>query len=137
MSLEHPKFLRKYVVPDGSLGSSIVQPTITTANYEMKPAFFQFIAQNQFADTEMENPNDHLAEFVNKYGTMKYQGIFDEQRKLICFPYSLRGEAKDWLRSEGPNKYRTQEALSKAFLARFLAPAKISKLRNDITSFRQ
>ena len=87
---------------DGSLGSSIVQPTITAANYEIKPAFFQFITQNAF--TEMENPNDHLDEFVNKCGTGKYQGISDEQMNLICFPYSLRGEARDWLRSEGPNK---------------------------------
>ena len=89
-------------MPDGSLGSSIVQPTITTANSEIKPAFFQFKL-----GTEMENPNDHLDEFVNKCSTIKYQGISDEQLKLICFPYSLLGEARDWLRSEGRNNYRT------------------------------
>ena len=95
MALEHPKSLQEYAIPDRSLGSSIVQPTITTANYEIKPAFFQFIAQNQFVGAEMENPNDHLDEFVNKCGTVKYQGISDEQMKLICFPYSLLGEARD------------------------------------------
>ena len=57
--------------------------------------------------------------------------------KLICFPYSLRGEARDWLRFEEPNKYHTWETLSKAFLAQFFSPAKTAKLRNDITSFHQ
>ena len=137
MTEEHPKSLLEYAMPDGSLGSCIVQPTITAANYEIKPASFQLIAQNQFPGIEMENPNDHLDEFMNKCSTVKYQGIFDEQMKLICFPYSLLGEARDWLRSEEPNKYRTWEALSKAFLARLFSPAKTTKLRNDITSFRQ
>ena len=59
MTVEHRKSLREYVMPDGSLGSSIVQPIITAANYEIKPAFFQFIAQNYFFSIEMENPNDH------------------------------------------------------------------------------
>ncbi|XP_057529858.1 uncharacterized protein LOC130808399 [Amaranthus tricolor] len=113
MAVEHPKSLREYAMLDGCLG------------------------RNQLAGTEMENPNDHLDEFVNKCGTVKYQGISNEQMKLICFPYSLCGEARDWLRSEGPNKYRTWEALSKAFVARFFSPAKTAKLRNDITSFRQ
>ena len=137
MVVEHPKCLWEYAMPDGSLGSSIVQPAITAANYEIKLAFFQFIVQNQFFGSEMEHTNDHLDEFVNKCGTVKYQGISNEQMKLICFPYSLRGEARDWLRSEGPNKYRTGEALSKAFLARFFSLAKTAKLRNDITSFRE
>ena len=44
MTVEHPKSLRENAMPNGSLGSSIVQPTITTTNYENKPAFFQFIA---------------------------------------------------------------------------------------------
>ena len=136
MTKEHSKSLQEYAMPDGSLGSSIVQPTITAANYEVKPAFFQFIAQNQFAGTEIENPNDHVDEFVNKCGTVKCQRVSEEQMKLICFPYSLCGEARDWLRSRGPNKYRTWEALSKDFLALFFSPAKTSKLRNDITSFR-
>ena len=82
---EHPKSLRDYAMPNGSLGLGIVQPTITAARYEIKPAFFKFIAQNKFAGTEMENPNNHLDEFVNKCGTVKYKGISDEQMKLICF----------------------------------------------------
>ena len=117
MAEEHPKSLRKYAMPHGSLRSSIVQPTITSTNYEIKPAFFEFITQNQFAGTKMENPNDHVDEFVNKCCIVKYQGLSDEQIKLICNPYSLCGEARVWLRSEGPNKYYTWEVLSKAFLA--------------------
>ena len=85
MAAKHPKYLWEYAIPDGSLGSSIIQPTITAAYYEIKPAFFQFFAQNQFARTKMENPNDHIDEFVNKCSTVKYQGISNEQMKLICF----------------------------------------------------
>lgn len=55
---------------------------ITAAQYEFKPAFFQFISQNQFTGTELENPNDHLKEFQAKCGTVKYQGISDEAMKL-------------------------------------------------------
>ena len=117
MEEKHIKSLREYSMPNGSLGLSIVQLTITATNYENKASFFQFITQDQFAGSEMKNPNDHLDEFMNKCGIVKYQGISDEQMKVICFPYSLRGEARACLRSEGPNKYCTWEPLSKAFLA--------------------
>ena len=84
-------------MPDRSLGSSIRQSTITTANYEIKTTFFQFIVYNQFVGTVMVNPNNHLDEFVNKCGTVQYKGISNESMKLIFFSYSLYGEAQDWL----------------------------------------
>ena len=72
---------------------------------------------------------------MGKCATVKYLGISEKHLRLVCFPYSLRSEAKDWLNAEDRDKYTTWDDLSKSFQARFFSPAKTARLRNDITQF--
>ena len=132
------KSMREYALPDiTSLGSSIVWPTITATHYKIKPLFLNFISQDQFSSTDLECPLTHLEEFMGKCATTMDIGITDEQLRMICFPYSLQGEARDWLRVEDKGKYATWEALVQDFTFHFLPPAKVAKLQNAILQFHQ
>ena len=75
--------------------SSIVNPTITTNNFELKPSLLQLVQQNQFAGLATENPNQHLKVFIQLADTLKANGATPVAIRLRLFPFSLRGKAHD------------------------------------------
>ncbi|XP_058784452.1 uncharacterized protein LOC131659258 [Vicia villosa] len=79
--------------------SSIVNPTLTTKNFELKPALLQLVQQNQFAGLATENPNQHLKVFIQLADTLKANAATSKAIRLRLFPFSLRGKARDWLDS--------------------------------------
>ena len=117
--------------------SSIVNPAITTNNFELKPSLLQLVQQNQFAGLATENPNQHLKAFIQLADTLKANGATSEAIRLRLFPFSLRGKAHDWLDSLPANSITTWEDLRRVFLARYFPPSKTAILRNLITRFTQ
>ncbi|XP_058733157.1 uncharacterized protein LOC131604752 [Vicia villosa] len=97
--------------------SSIVNPAITTNNFELKPSLLQLVQQNQFAGFATENPNQHLKVFIQLVDTLKANGATSEEICLRLFPFSLRGKAHDWLDSLPSNSITTWEDLRRVFLA--------------------
>ena len=69
--------------------------------------------------------------------TVKYNGVSDDAIWLRLFPFSLKEKAKHWLILESPDSITSWDDLSNKFLARFFPPAKVAKLRIDISSFYQ
>ncbi|XP_058769282.1 uncharacterized protein LOC131643146 [Vicia villosa] len=117
--------------------SSIVNPSITTNNLELKPSILQLVQQNQFAGLASENQNQHLKAFIQLADTLKENGAPLEEIRLRLFPFSLRGKAHDWLDSLSANSITTWEDLRRVFLARYFPPSKAAFLRNLITRFTQ
>ena len=68
---------------------------------------------------------------------MKYNGVSDDAIRLLLFPFSLKDKSKHWLISEPSNSITSWDDLSNKFLARLFPPAKVEKLRIDISSFYQ
>ena len=80
--------------------SSIVRPAIAANNFELKPNTIQMIQQFvQFDGLQDEDPNAHLANFLEFCDTFKINGISDDAICLRLFPFSLRNKAKQWLNS--------------------------------------
>ncbi|KAL2936717.1 UPF0051 protein in atpA 3'region [Bienertia sinuspersici] len=135
---QQPRSLREYGMPDANgVLSSIVRPKVAATHFELKPQFIQFISQDSYAGLANENPVDHLSRFLEKCDTMKLTNVSSDAIRLRLFPFSLRDDAKEWLNDEGANKYTTWDSLAKAFLLKFFSQKKTSKLRNDISTFRQ
>ncbi|KAA3476989.1 RING-H2 finger protein ATL63 [Gossypium australe] len=53
------------------------------------------------------------------------------------FPFSLRNKAKQWLNSLSRGSITTWAQMTEKFLLKYFRPAKIAKLRNEISSFAQ
>ncbi|KAK5783943.1 hypothetical protein PVK06_038460 [Gossypium arboreum] len=80
--------------------SSIVKPAVAANTFELKPNTIQMIKQFiQFDGLQDEDPNAHLANFLEFCDTFKINGVSDDAIRLRLFPFSLRNKAKQWLNS--------------------------------------
>ncbi|KAI3445417.1 hypothetical protein Pfo_002082 [Paulownia fortunei] len=95
-------------------------PAIQANNFEIKPAVIQMVKANQFYGLANEDPNAHIASFLEICDTFKQNGVTDDVIRLRLFPFSLRDKAK-----------------TQTFLAKYFPPTKTARMRNDITTFNQ
>ncbi|XP_075482860.1 uncharacterized protein LOC142523099 [Primulina tabacum] len=130
MELHRPAF--------GGYGSSIVRPTIQANTFELKPTIIQMIQlQVKFGGSPSEDPNAHLKNFLSICDTIKCNGVSTDAIRLRLFPFSLEGEAMEWLRDLPVGSITTWDGLIEVFMHRYFPSTKITQLRNEITSFRQ
>ena len=117
---------------------SIARPTINANNFESKPALLQMIQSSvQFYGLANEDPNAHIANFLEISDTFKYNGVSDDAIRLRLFPFTLKDKAKAWLNSQPPASITTLwDLLAKAFLEKYFPPSKIVKIIKDITTFQ-
>ncbi|GKD75233.1 reverse transcriptase domain-containing protein [Tanacetum coccineum] len=67
----------------------------------------------------------------------KHPEVPNTSIKLLLFPFSLDGEARDWLDKEPPRSILTWDDLVSKFINQFFPPSKTTYLRNKITTFYQ
>ncbi|GJU39771.1 reverse transcriptase domain-containing protein [Tanacetum coccineum] len=91
---------------------AIVVPPINANNFELKQPFISI-----FVPKHPEVPNTSI--------------------KLLLFPFSLDGEARDWLDKEPPRSILTWDDLVSKFINQFFPPSKTTYYRNEIITFYQ
>nr|GEX31741.1 DNA-directed DNA polymerase [Tanacetum cinerariifolium] len=64
-------------------------------------------------------------------------GVTDDALHLYLFPYSLTHYATAWFDRFLRNSITTFEQIEKMFLGKYFPPSMVTKLRNEITNFRQ
>ena len=130
--------LRDYAAPNvAGTTSGIRRPAVQANNFEIKPSFIQMVQSNQFGGMSKDDPNAHIAYFLEVCDLYKINGVSEDAVRLRVFPFSLRDRAKEWLNSLPPGSITTWDELVQRFLSKFFPPAKTAKLRNEITSFTQ
>ena len=115
----------------------ITRPTVEANAFHLHPSLIQMVQNSAFAGSPMEDPHDHLSNFMDIAGTLKINGVTDEAIRLKLFPFSLSGKARSWLSSLPQNSITTWDDLASKFLTRFFPPAKTAQLRNAISNFGQ
>ncbi|KAF7810599.1 uncharacterized protein G2W53_037342 [Senna tora] len=137
MANQNNRNVSDYATPklDG-LQHSIRRPSIQANNFEIKPATIQLLQANgQFGGSPIEDPNNHILNFLENCDTFKHNGVSDDAIRMRLFPFSLRDKAKVWLQSLPEGSITTWEELAQQFLTKYFPPGKTAKMRNDITSF--
>ncbi|XP_073061739.1 uncharacterized protein [Primulina eburnea] len=122
----------------GGYGSSITRPTMEANNFELKPSIIQMIKyQVRFGGSQTEDPNAHLEGFLSICDTIKFNGVRTDAIRLRLFPFSLHGEAAEWLRDLPAGSITTWNGLVELFINQYFPPTKLAQLRKDISSIRQ
>ncbi|GJR43702.1 reverse transcriptase domain-containing protein [Tanacetum coccineum] len=68
---------------------------------------------------------------------MKQNGVSDDALRLSLFPYSLTHYATAWYDRLPRNSIHSFDDMMRKFLSKYFPPPMVTKLRNEITKFRQ
>nr|GEX55904.1 DNA-directed DNA polymerase [Tanacetum cinerariifolium] len=84
-----------------------------------------------------DDANKHLDKFLHVTQSIKVNGVTDDALRLYLFPHSLTHHATSWFDRLLRNSITTFEQMAKMFLEKYFSPSMVTKLRNEITNFRQ
>nr|GEU97698.1 reverse transcriptase domain-containing protein [Tanacetum cinerariifolium] len=91
----------------------------------------------QFHGLSGDDANKHLDKFLHVTQSIKVNGVTDDALHLYLFPHSLTRHATAWFDRLPRNSINTFEQMAKMFLGKYFPPSMVTKLRNEITNFRQ
>ncbi|GJV18436.1 reverse transcriptase domain-containing protein [Tanacetum coccineum] len=84
-----------------------------------------------------DDANKHLYKFLTVTQSMKQNGVTDDALCLYLFPYSLTHHATAWFDRLPKNSIHTFWEMTLKFLSKYFPLSMVTKLRNDISNFRQ
>ncbi|GJW68841.1 reverse transcriptase domain-containing protein [Tanacetum coccineum] len=93
------------------------------------------VQSNKF--TGRQDPHNHLRFFNKVTSTFRHPEVPNTSVKLLLFPFSLDGEARDWLDKEPPRSILTWDDLVSKFINQYFPPSKTTYYRNEIITFYQ
>nr|GEY08905.1 reverse transcriptase domain-containing protein [Tanacetum cinerariifolium] len=91
----------------------------------------------QFHGLPGDDANKHLDKFLHVTQSIKVNKVTDDVLRLYLFPHSLTHHATAWFDPLPRNSINTFEQTAKMFLKKYFPPFMVTKLRNEITNFRQ
>nr|GEU60361.1 reverse transcriptase domain-containing protein [Tanacetum cinerariifolium] len=91
----------------------------------------------QFHGLSGDDANKHLDKFLHVTQSIKVNGVTDDALRLYLFPYSLTHHVTAWFDRLPRNSINTCEQMAKMFLGKYFPASMVTKLRNEITNFRQ
>ena len=98
--VENPRrTLMEYAQPsiDGTT-SCIRKPAVQANNFELKPSYVNMIQNSvQFHGLPNEDPNLHIAYFLDIYDMFRVNDVPNDAIRLRLFPFSLKDRAREWL----------------------------------------
>nr|GEY19298.1 hypothetical protein [Tanacetum cinerariifolium] len=119
-------------------GGPIAPIAIQAMNFRLKNDMIQQVQNScKFHGLPGDNANKHLDKFLHVTQSIKVNGVTDDALRLYLFPHSLTHHATAWFDRLPRNSFNTFEQTSKMFLGKYFPPSMVTKLRNEITNFRQ
>nr|GEY79872.1 hypothetical protein [Tanacetum cinerariifolium] len=119
-------------------GGPIAPIAIQATNFELKNDMIQQVQSScQFHGLPGDDANKHLDKFLRVTQCIKVNGVTDDTLRLYLFPHSLTHHATAWFNRLPRNSINTFEQMAKTFLGKYFPPSMVTKLRNEITNFRQ
>nr|GEW18730.1 reverse transcriptase domain-containing protein [Tanacetum cinerariifolium] len=119
-------------------GGPISPIAIQATNFELKKDMIQQVQNSyQFHGLPGNDANKYLGKFLHVTQSIKVNGVTDDALRLYLFPHSLTHHATTWFDRLPRTSINTFEQITKMFLGKYFPPSMVTKLRNEITNFRQ
>nr|GFB36169.1 reverse transcriptase domain-containing protein [Tanacetum cinerariifolium] len=119
-------------------GEPIPPISIQATNSGLKNDMIQQVQNScQFHGLLGDDANKHLEKFLHVTQSIKVNGVTDNALRLYLFPHSYTRHATAWFDRFPRNSITTFEQMAKMFLGKYFPPSMVTKLRNEITNFRQ
>nr|GEV12371.1 hypothetical protein [Tanacetum cinerariifolium] len=119
-------------------GGLITPIAIQAMNFGLKNDMIQQVHNScQYHGLPGDDANKHLDKFLHVTQSIKVNGVTDDALHLYLFPHSLTHHAAAWFDRLPRNSINTFEQMAKMFLVKYFPPSMVTKLRNEITNFRQ
>nr|GEW63296.1 reverse transcriptase domain-containing protein [Tanacetum cinerariifolium] len=119
-------------------GGPIAPIAIQATNFGLKNDMIQQVQNScKFHGLPGDDANKHLDKFVHVTQSIKVNGVTDDALHLYLFSHSLTHHATAWFDRLPRNSITTFEKMAKMFLGKYFSPSMVTKLRNEITNFRQ
>ncbi|GKC41990.1 reverse transcriptase domain-containing protein [Tanacetum coccineum] len=119
-------------------GGPIAPINIQATNFGLKNDMIQQVQNScQFHGLPGDDANKHLDKFLHVTQSIKVNGVTDDALRLYLFRHSLTHHATAWFDRLPRNSITTFEQIAKMFLGKYFPPSMVTKLRNEITNFRQ
>ena len=115
--------------------STPIAPLSDVESCEINAALLNLVMKDQFSGLPSEDAATHLNNFVDLCEMQHKKDTDTDIVKLKLFPFSLRDRAKTWFSSLPKNSIHSWNKCKDAFISKYIPPAKIISLRNDITNF--
>nr|GEW90879.1 reverse transcriptase domain-containing protein [Tanacetum cinerariifolium] len=123
--------------PTEGYAEAIVVPPILAEQFELKHSLINMMTLGQFFGLEKDNPYDHIRWFNKITSTIKYKDVPNSAIKLMLFPFSLAGAARQWLKKEPSRSILTWEDLVSKFINEFFPLSRMTNFRNETSKFQQ
>ncbi|GKB30958.1 reverse transcriptase domain-containing protein [Tanacetum coccineum] len=91
----------------------------------------------QFHGLPSDDANRQIDKFLEVTQQMKQNGVFDDALRLSLFSYSLTHHATAWYDRLPRISIHSFDDMMRNFLSKYFHPLMVTKLRNEITNFRQ
>nr|GEZ55027.1 reverse transcriptase domain-containing protein [Tanacetum cinerariifolium] len=119
-------------------GGPIAPIEIQATKFGLKNDMIQQVQNScQFHGLSSDDANKHLDKFLRVNQSIKVNGVTDDALRLYLFPHSLTHHTTAWFDRLPRNSINTFEQMEKMFLGKYLPPSMVTKLKNEITNFRQ
>nr|GEW09498.1 reverse transcriptase domain-containing protein [Tanacetum cinerariifolium] len=119
-------------------GDPIALISIQATNFGLKNDMIQQVHNScQFHGLPGDDANKHLDKFLHVTQSIKVNGVTHDALRLYILPHSLTHHATAWFDRLPRNSINTFEQMAKMFLGKYFPPSIVTKLRNEITNFRQ
>ncbi|XP_070055457.1 uncharacterized protein [Nicotiana tomentosiformis] len=116
---------------------AIVKPDIT-GHFKLKQYMVQLIqSKGQYVGLSHEDLQRHIQNFLEITDTYNYPNVSKDYVRLTLFPFSVMGEAKEWLQKEPANSIHNWDDIARKFLIKFFPTKKTKSLRSQILGFQQ
>ncbi|GKD79590.1 reverse transcriptase domain-containing protein [Tanacetum coccineum] len=134
-----PRLMEELCQPSiNGRGGPIVSIPIQATDFGLHHHMIQQVQNTcQFHGLPGDDANRHIDKFLEVTQHMKQNRVSDDALRLSLFPYSLTHHATAWYDRLPRNSIHSFDEMMRKFLLKYFPPSMVTKLRNEITKFRQ